>query len=343
MFGSDILEVIAGMIFIFVLICTLCTVVKEALEAWLKTRAAYLEHGIRELLQDKEGKGLVSALFNHPLVYGLFNGPYTPGKPRDKLSPWRGGKNLPSYIPSRNFALAIMDIAAHGPAHGTNANPSPAQLPLAQLRDNVRKIGNPAVQRALLTAVDTANGDLDRVRANIEAWYDSAMDRVSGWYRRSAQWVLFWVALVLTISLNLNSLTMADYLYRHAAERGAIVSAAGHASADPKAGYEAAHEALNDLHLPIGWTQDWAPLPHSTPAQTSKPSTRQAEFLIGLWPSWQSSIQNLLQNSLQNPWHDIFQPLIGWLITAFAATLGAPFWFDILNKVMVIRSTVKPE
>ena len=34
--------------------------------------------------------------------------------------------------------------------------------------------------------------------------------------------------------------------------------------------------------------------------------------------------------------------LIGWLITAFAATLGAPFWFDTLNKIMVIRSTVKP-
>ena len=34
--------------------------------------------------------------------------------------------------------------------------------------------------------------------------------------------------------------------------------------------------------------------------------------------------------------------LVGWLLTAFAATLGAPFWFDILNKVMVIRATVKP-
>ena len=35
-------------------------------------------------------------------------------------------------------------------------------------------------------------------------------------------------------------------------------------------------------------------------------------------------------------------PFLGWLMTALAATLGAPFWFDVLNKVMVIRSTVKP-
>jgi len=34
--------------------------------------------------------------------------------------------------------------------------------------------------------------------------------------------------------------------------------------------------------------------------------------------------------------------ILGWLVTAFAATLGAPFWFDVLNKIMVIRSTVKP-
>src|SRR6185436_5649251 len=34
--------------------------------------------------------------------------------------------------------------------------------------------------------------------------------------------------------------------------------------------------------------------------------------------------------------------LFGWVLTALAAAMGAPFWFDLLNKVMVIRSTVKP-
>ena len=32
----------------------------------------------------------------------------------------------------------------------------------------------------------------------------------------------------------------------------------------------------------------------------------------------------------------------GYLLTAFAVTLGAPFWFDVLNRLMVIRATVKP-
>jgi hypothetical protein len=35
--------------------------------------------------------------------------------------------------------------------------------------------------------------------------------------------------------------------------------------------------------------------------------------------------------------------IVGVLLTAFAVSQGAPFWFDLLNKVMVIRSTVKPK
>jgi hypothetical protein len=34
---------------------------------------------------------------------------------------------------------------------------------------------------------------------------------------------------------------------------------------------------------------------------------------------------------------------LGWIITSIALSLGAPFWFDTLNKFMVVRSTVKPQ
>jgi hypothetical protein len=35
--------------------------------------------------------------------------------------------------------------------------------------------------------------------------------------------------------------------------------------------------------------------------------------------------------------------VFGWLLTALAISLGAPFWFDMLNKFIVVRSTVKPK
>ena len=61
---------------------------------------------IRELLQDEKGDGLTKALYDHPLLYGLFKGTYDPAKTR----------NLPSYIPSKNFAVALLDIVARGPS-----------------------------------------------------------------------------------------------------------------------------------------------------------------------------------------------------------------------------------
>jgi hypothetical protein len=39
---------------------------------------------------------------------------------------------------------------------------------------------------------------------------------------------------------------------------------------------------------------------------------------------------------------DACQKLAGILLTTFALSLGAPFWFDSLNKVINLRSAGKP-
>jgi hypothetical protein len=282
MFGSDILDVSIGIVFVFVLVSTICSAVRETLEALLKTRASYLEFGIRQLLSDPQGTGLAKEFFEHPLIFSLFAGDYVPGGERRR---WWRGRNLPSYIPSRSFAIALMDVL----------NSS-----------STAQIGNARVQRAVQLAIDSAHGNLEQARQNVEAWYDSAMDRVSGWYKRSTQWIIFAIALVVAIGANIDTLAIADYLYRHSAVRSAIVTTvektAGTAS---EATYTQAMQQLDELHLPIGWMS----MPDASPKR-------------GTW--------------------ERVRPLIGWLITAFAATLGAPFWFDLLNKIMVIRSTVKP-
>ena len=323
MFGSDILEVATGVVFVFVLISTICTAMRESLEAGLKTRASYLEFGIRELLQDRKGTGLAKGVFEHPLVFGLYSGNYTPRASEERPIMWKSGGKLPSYIPSANFALALMDIAARGPVN-TGATPSTggSSLSLAQIRAHVGEIGNPQVQRALLTAIDSAQGDFDRARSNIEAWYDSAMDRVSGWYKRSTQWCLFWVALILAAGLNINTITIADYLYRHDAERSALVSTIDKtaATAQTSETYKDAKNELGELRLPMGWSDGWgAPRTHA-----------ERQRAHGSGPISTST------------WQDVIAPVLGWIFTAFAATLGAPFWFDVLNQIMVVRSTVKP-
>src|ERR1700748_2112946 len=102
MFGSEMLDIAIGMIFVYLLLSLICSSINELIERQLKNRAADLEAGLRELLGDDTGTGLVAELYQHGMINGLFKGDY---KPTDQ-------SNLPSYIPARNFALAIMSIVA---------------------------------------------------------------------------------------------------------------------------------------------------------------------------------------------------------------------------------------
>lgn len=88
---------------------------------------------------------------------------------------------------------------------------------------------------------------------------------------------------------------------------------------------------LYDLRLPIG--QDW-----NNNATTGNTNTfeKNHKTNYSLAIPWANNAQdgNLFKNWLLK--------VIGWLITALAISLGSAFWFDTLNKIIVIRSTVKP-
>lgn len=313
MFNSGILDVVIGLTFVFILVSTICSAIREGIESWLKTRATYLEYAIRELLSDRSGQGLAKSFFDHPRIHALFQGDYT-SRSSEKPSLFVRGRNLPSYISSKSFAAAIIDLAARGPDKNAQLDSTP--LTFDALRANLGKLQNPQVERALVSALDSAQNDLNKVRESLEAWYDDAMDRVSGWYKRSTQSIIFVVAVVVVGGLNINTITIADCLYRNQAVREAAVAAAS--SQPGEMGYDGALKAFDTLRLPIGWDGGWGS-PRST-VERARTGTH-AAF------EW---------------WNDAIAPVLGLLITAFAATLGAPFWFDVLNKVMVIRATVKP-
>jgi hypothetical protein len=308
MFGSQVLEVAIGLVLMYLLLSLIASSIREAIESQLKSRAGDLEAGIRELLQDPGGAGLTKALYEHPLVFGLFKGAYDPSTSR---------RNLPSYIPSGSFAVALLDIVARGPS-GTGAPAGAAPLSIDSLRAAVGRLPNAPVQRALLTAIDTAHGDLRRAQANVETWFDSSMERVSGWYKRRTQMIIFAVGLALTAAVNADTLTVVESLVQDDSLRKAIVAEAETAARDGSrigADVKALRAELHDLGFPVGWAR-------SLPAWTDE---------CGLACVGDAVLR-------QAPYH-----VPGWLLTAFAISLGAPFWFDVLKRVMVIRSTVKPK
>ena len=331
MFGSRILEVAIGIIFVFLLVSMICSAIREGIESWVKSRAAFLEHGIRELLHDRDAVGIARSLYTHPLIYGLYAADYQPRSTERRLNAFARGGDLPSYIPSRNFALALLDIAARGTGmHGAASSPAAPELSLALARVNVLNLENGPVQRVVLGAIDLAKGDMELAIANIAAWYDSAMDRVSGAYKRATQKLLLGIGLTVAVVLNVNIIAIAHRLFRDDVERATLVAQAeavardsSFVSGSSQQQFARARATLDSLRLPIGWDDMQLTVPWDTRVVRDASGTERSVTELRLWAY-------------------VFEPLVGWTLAALAAMLGAPFWFDLLNKVMVVRSTVKP-
>ena len=315
MFGSPILDVTIGLILVYLLLSLIVTATREGLEGWLRSRAGHLERGIRTLLQDLDGSKLAKSVYEHPLIYGLYANRYEP--PEGGGNKIRRRSTLPSYIPARNFALALIDIVARGPkTAAAPATPDTAEkLSLVSLRKSAQNLDNEPIRRALLSAIDMGQANLEQVQANLEEWYDSSMDRVSGWYKRETQLILILLGVAVAVTANVNTLAIARQLYGDKVARDALVVQAGNAATVMGKDTEQLRVELQRLNLPIGWNDVTLVLPGRT---------------VRAW--------------LRYPWWgNAFEPLLGWAMTALAISLGAPFWFDLLNKFMVIRSTVKPK
>ncbi|HEY9217500.1 MAG TPA: hypothetical protein VIO94_05575, partial [Phenylobacterium sp.] len=348
----ETLDTAIGLALLFLFVSLLCTSLREALEQATRTRSADLERGIRELLKD-EGE-LTRRFYQHPLINSLFPGDYAP--PNQKTW-WKRGGELPAYIPSGQFAKALIDMAMEGGAE-PGPYPRPAvPLTLENLRAAAADFPNTHVRTAILSAIDHAQGDLEAAKKGLEAWFNGSMDRVSGWYKRRTQAVLFIIGFGLAVIINIDAIAVAERLARDKALRAVVVAQAEQTvqagSAEAVRGdddFETLKGRLDAIGFPIGWRGGW-PGAQVTVTQCDAPKD----------PRRQSWINPLLANCTPAPPRGAFvsrasadgrayvltfglmgQMLIGWLVTAFAVMLGAPFWFDILNKLMVVRATVKP-
>jgi hypothetical protein len=306
MFGSLMLDVAIGMALVYLLLSFVAAAVREGIESWLKDRSTFLRRGIAELLRDEN---LTTDLFNHPQISALYRGTYEEAK---------ASRQLPSYIPARNFALALMDIAVRGRDANAaiEASAGSAPLSIAAIRQNVSRIGNPAVQRVVLSAIDLSGGDFDRAQKGIETWFDSAMDRVSGWYKHRTQRILIFTGVIVAMIANVDTIRLAHKLYNDPGQRQLAVAMAGEITKEP--------------------------LPGQTQPATAAAGSARADSLAGVM------IRRLDALELPIGWPDAtfgrdwYMRILGWLITGAAISLGAPFWFDLLNRMMVVRSTVKP-
>jgi hypothetical protein len=313
---SAVLDIALGLSFVFLLFSLAVSRINETITTALKLRYKGLASGIAAMVGQGDGLLSVDKVLGHELIQPLqqaakgFPGvsfmrksaAAGTGLQRDASSATRGI----SYLPARTFSAVVLDLLAP-------AAPA-APDPLAQASTAISGLDphNPA-RTPLMRMMTDAQGDRDKFRQSIEHWFDDTMARASGWYKRYVQRIILIISIVLVASLNVDSINIAQVLWRLPTERAAVAAAAASqagSSSDASQSADSDVQDISALKLPIGWTPSYA---------KSTPSTDPRHVPIGA-ASWIIKI-------------------LGLILSVLALSLGAPFWFQALGTIASWRQS----
>ena len=332
MFNSDILDVAIGLALVYSLLSLLTTTLGELISRALALRSATLVDAIRNVLANTDGQ-LLAAFWNHPLILTLSlkkesttslegGGDKAADIPPKSLGQGRG---KPSYIPSNMFALALLD-AVRGQT-GKDEFTSSAQVRLA-----IDALKDPEVRRLLLAVIGIDSKTLEQAQRNLAIWFDEYMERVGGWYKRKTQVIVLVLGLALAALLNVDSLTIANTLIANPTLRESVVKiATDYVQNPPDTGATGITATV-----PVTDTQYLA----GKVNQIANLQGRLASLNLPiLWVPADGNVVDLREvPSDTTGW---FYKILGLLVTGLLVSLGAPFWFDLLNRFVNLRSAGK--
>lgn len=221
---------------------------------------------------------------------------------------------------------------------GQNVKPSPwASEIFAEISQNSPELLHPVIRlplplrNSLLSLANQARikarnleEEVRELEQEVAIWFSQSMDRASGVYRRNAKGIAILIGFLVAIAINADTLHILDRLSRDSVVRSTLTTAADQVlvrsapnPGDPAVPSEtrppdlqtmkaAVDEVLDELPLPLGW----------------------------------NAVNMREQTAASIGWDiPILRRLLGWLITGIALSMGATFWFDLLNKVVRVRST----
>lgn len=283
---QTVIAVFIGLSFLYFVLAVLCSGAKEFIAAKVDLRATTLEKAIAGMLSNSAGSkstmqaesaqlaDLASKFYTHPLIKSLGD-----------------GEKKPSYIPAQYFSTVLEQVLRA------------QQIGSADYAALVRNLPEGTLKQKLVALADRAGNDAEAIRKEVENWFDTTMERVSGWYKRQAQKIVLVIAFALVIGLNADSFAVFRALWQNSTLRESVVTAAQNAKSQMTS--EQAKQQLETL--PLGWQ--------------SRPSIQAVKRAFNEDLGW---------------W---LLKLFGLALTAFATTLGAPFWFDAMNNLINLRMT----
>jgi hypothetical protein len=267
------------------------------------------------------------------------------------------GVRLTPYVPSTLFASVVTDIVRSygnaGQSSASAANLGAGWSDLVAGLDALKATPSLApLQQALAPMWREAQGDYDAFAGALASWYDAHMDRVTGWYKRSAQLMLVWIATIVVILFNVDTLQMWNGFEANVNLANAV------------AGITQAYAGANSGAIEAGKPVN--PVAQALPTQSCEPGTQgptcacpagfmlkagatdtctvDASVLTRLPLGWSGPYLGPFEHGFADPnfWKKLVMKLLGLLVTIVALMLGAPFWFDLLRSIVNVRSAGPP-
>ena len=201
---------------------------------------------------------------------------------------------------------------------------------------------------------------LAKARKNVENWFNDSMDQVSGAFKRSSQGLALFIGFGIALLLNIDSINLTLYLWREPSVRQVLATKAEQfdlaVSTDQTNPYEAMQdfrEQFTGLNLPIGWTFKDQDDPIFNGLGCAWFPSEDKFFGVPLYKIPGIDQVTIYEFELKNKCLSPSQPdrstnlilkLSGIFLTALAARQGAPFWFDLLKRLVNLRgSSVNPD
>lgn len=332
----DMIDAFVGLFFVYLTLSLIVTAFGESWSASRNLRGKTLEACITNVLGEK----LALDFYSSNQISAL--------KTPTTLS--KKNKRVPSYIPDHIFSSTLVDCLLDGKLQELRVNPEKFQTALKAALE--KKEIDKVTRAALLDFWSAADFNVITFFDSINAWFNDITDRLSGSFKRRISRRLFIIGFIVAFAMNANSISMFKKLTDDPALRSQYFVKAVQLADSGKpetlediCGSEtdcspadvAKKQALEIMPL-VGWTANTPPLAKLNGEAIDKSastSTNEAD------KSSSDSLQENQTRFVDSPWFLWLYSILGWVLTAGALSLGAPFWFNLLQKLVKIRGSVQ--
>jgi hypothetical protein len=310
MFGSEILEIAIGLIFIYILLSLLASTVNEIIAKFFSLRGRNLMKAINFMFDEKDTKFQIQKFFDDPLIKKLSAKPIL-----DKLNI----KSPTDYLSNSTFSKILTKAIFKS---------EEMQIPVETLEKNIDDMfpHKGDTNKILKRLVQDSAGNIEKFKLNLENWYDDIMGVATEWYKSKVRIILFFIGFFSCVIFNADTIDIVKNLSVNPEVRKALVSQA---------------ESLSNSYNEIKTVSDSTKNLEELKSQISELNVKlsDASSILGLGWNFDTTLGFWGRIGLifQSFPHKIW----GWILTSLAISLGASFWFSFLQKVINIRGSDK--